>query len=71
MNQIIEVGIDGMVCDACAQSVERVVGQLDGVENITVDLTSNSATITYNESSVGISNLHNAIEDAGFDVRLG
>lgn len=69
MNQIIELSIDGMVCDACAQSVERVVGQLEGVENITVDLASNSATITYNESHVGITNLQNAIEDAGFDVR--
>ena len=71
MNQVIEIGVEGMHCDACVNSVESVVGRLTGVESVSVDLNSALATITYNDACVSIADLNEAIEDAGFDVALG
>lgn len=70
MNQIIEIGVDGMHCDACVQSVENVVGRLSGVESVSVDLDNALATITYDDECVTLADLNEAIEDAGFDVAL-
>ena len=70
MNQITDIAIEGMHCDACVQSVERVVGQLAGVENVSVDLDAAKATVTYDEECVTLADLNDAIEDAGFDVVL-
>ena len=71
LNQIAEINIDGMQCDACAQVVERVVSLLSGVETVSVDLEAARATITYDEVRVSISDLNGSIEGAGFDIRLG
>ncbi|MYD43633.1 MAG: heavy-metal-associated domain-containing protein [Gammaproteobacteria bacterium] len=70
MNQVTEIAVEGMQCSACAESVERVVGQLVGVESVSVNLDAAIATVTYDEACVQLADLNDAIEDAGFDVGL-
>lgn len=62
----ISIGIDGMSCAACSSAVERTVGKIDGVESISVNLTTNRAKIVYNEEKAKISDMKIAIAKAGF-----
>ncbi len=70
MNQVAEIKVEGMQCDACTRSVERAVGRLEGVEDVSVDLTSAFAKVTYDTSRVKIADLNEAIEAAGFEVTV-
>ncbi|MDR0314395.1 MAG: heavy metal translocating P-type ATPase, partial [Oscillospiraceae bacterium] len=62
----VTVGIEGMSCAACASAVERAVGRIDGVENVSVNLATNRAVIDFAESTVKISDIKIAIAKAGF-----
>lgn len=61
----IEFSVEGMSCGGCEQSVENVVGDLDGVETVAADNEAGTVEVDgeYDESSVRA-----AIEGAGFTV---
>lgn len=65
---IKSVKIEGMQCNHCKMTVEKVLGNLVGVEAVEVSLKDKSAKIT---SNVEISDeiIKNVIEEAGFSVR--
>ncbi|KAI9368356.1 E1-E2 ATPase-domain-containing protein [Aspergillus egyptiacus] len=64
------ISIGGMSCASCANSITEQVLQLDFVDDITVALLSNNATITYHGSKSNIENILERIEDIGFDASL-
>ena len=41
--------VTGMTCSACSSHVEKSVGKLDGVENVSVNLLTNSMQVEYDE----------------------
>ena len=43
--------ITGMSCSACSSRIEKVVGRMEGVEEITVNLLTNKAQVNYDEGS--------------------
>jgi len=55
----------GMHCASCAQSVERALKAVPGVENASVNLLGENASITH-DGSVSIEALTQAIQDAGY-----
>lgn len=57
--------IKGMHCAACSQSVERALKAIDGVENASVNLLGENASITH-DGSVSLEALTQAVKDAGF-----
>jgi copper-(or silver)-translocating P-type ATPase len=59
--------IQGMYCAACATRLEKVLGKIDGVDHVSVNLASEKAQI---ESAVKIAPavLMSAVEKAGFSV---
>ena len=62
------INIEGMQCNHCKMTVEKVLGAIDGVEQVGVDLEAKTATIT------GSKNIDNAvieqvITDEGFVVK--
>ena len=63
------VGVLGMECDACTRSVERAVGDLRGVLQVSVSLDDEEARISYDSSLVDEAAIRNAILDLGFDVQ--
>lgn len=65
---IKSVKIEGMQCNHCKMTVEKVLGNLVGVETVEVSLKDKSAKIT---SNVEISDeiIKNVIEEAGFSVK--
>lgn len=58
--------ITGMTCAACAKTVERVVGRLDGIESISVNFATEKASIKYHPDKVRLSGIREAIAKAGY-----
>ncbi|HIG03633.1 MAG TPA: copper-translocating P-type ATPase [Candidatus Poseidoniales archaeon] len=67
----IEYQVGGMTCAACSASVERLVGRIDGVESVSVNLTLEKAVVELSEESILSSidvDITKAIEAGGFFV---
>ena len=61
----LAVGIEGMTCASCATRVEKVLKQLPGVTDATVNLATETATIS---GETDVASVQRAIEKAGFSV---
>ena len=61
----ITVGIEGMTCASCSARVEKVLKQLPGVTDATVNLATEVATVS---GDTDIASVQRAIEKAGFSI---
>ena len=61
----LAVGIEGMTCASCATRVEKVLKQLPGVTDATVNLATETATIS---GETDMASVQGAVEKAGFSV---
>ena len=68
-NNIISVNVNGMVCDFCAQSIEKVFMKREEVKGINVNL-DNQKVIIYLQEAVNIEDavIDTIFEDAGYTV---
>ncbi|URZ14245.1 heavy metal translocating P-type ATPase [Clostridium felsineum] len=64
VNKTISIG--GMTCAACARTVERVTGKLDGVTSSNVNLATEKLNISFEESKINLNGIKQAIEKAGY-----
>jgi len=62
----VSIPIGGMTCAACAKTVERVVGKLDGVGSVSVNFATEKARVEYESSRVRLSEIKQAIAKAGY-----
>lgn len=60
----------GMSCAACVGHVNKAVARLNGVNNVDVNLLSNSMVVDYDEKVVNINNIINAVSDAGYGAKI-
>ena len=68
--QEVRQTVFGMDCAPCAYALERRLGRLDGVEEVTVSLNEGQAVIRFApESRADLGGLRAAVRDAGFDPR--
>lgn len=58
--------ITGMTCAACAARIEKVVGKMDGIEQISVNLATEKATVSYNHQATDLASIKERIEKAGY-----
>jgi len=65
-DQIYWTRISGMHCAACSTRIEKVVGQLGGVTECSVNLATEQAKINYNPAAISVSAITEAIGDLGF-----
>lgn len=63
----INFKIEGMHCDGCAKRLEKVLNNIEGVENAKVTFEEKCASVEYTEE-VNVEELKEAIVDAGFEV---
>jgi len=61
---IIKVG--GMTCANCVTTIERALGALDGVSDVSVNLGTEKALVSYNPRTVTLKDMKRAIEGAGY-----
>ncbi|XP_078013102.1 copper-transporting ATPase 2 isoform X4 [Phascolarctos cinereus] len=64
------IGIEGMTCVSCVQSIENLLSQREGLGKISVSLAEGIGTIHYNASKISPEELKAAIEDMGFGAFL-
>jgi len=66
----VYVDVNGLVCDFCARSLEKVFGKQEAVESIEVDLDKKIVTIHFNEGlSLDDETIRELITDSGYNVR--
>ncbi|MGI6746932.1 MAG: heavy metal translocating P-type ATPase [Anaerovoracaceae bacterium] len=58
--------ITGMTCSACAARIEKVVSKMDGVEQISVNLATEKATISYDPGATDLSAIKERIGKIGY-----
>ncbi|XP_052430526.1 copper-transporting ATPase 1-like [Carassius gibelio] len=63
----VTLGVEGMTCGSCVQSIEGRIGSLPGVVHIQVSLEQSNATVTCDQTRYGPESLAEAIEDMGFE----
>ncbi|XP_031713671.1 copper-transporting ATPase 1 [Anarrhichthys ocellatus] len=66
----VSLGVVGMTCGSCVQSIEQRIGSLPGVIHIKVSLEQKNATVTFDDSQHSPESLSEAIEDMGFESSL-
>lgn len=69
-NQTRIIKIDGMTCEKCVDSVHGVTAGLDGLMSMTVELPTNQATVTFDDSKTSAENIASVITDGGFDAKV-
>jgi Cu+-exporting ATPase len=69
-----DIGIGGMTCASCVSRVERAIGNLTDVKEVSVNLATESARVTWKTSEEGVANiqeqqarLRRAVRDAGYE----
>ena len=63
-------GIIGMTCASCAGTVEEAINELPGVEEASVNLTTERARVIYDASKVTPEQIAAAVTDAGYEVAV-
>ena len=64
----LTLSISGMTCAVCAQTIEEVVGELDGVLSATVNLVTERLSVRYDPQKVRVAQIKKAVQDAGYEV---
>ena len=58
--------VTGMTCSACSSRVEKCVSKLEGIENVSVNLLTNSMQVEYNDIVLSESQIIDAVVKAGY-----
>ena len=70
----IVIDVQGLVCDFCAQSIDKVFSKQAGVEKVEVNLNNGKVTVkmadVFEDDEVGISDetIIKLLQDAGYEV---
>jgi len=67
-SETVSLLVVGMTCSSCVAHVERALAQTPGVLSAAVNLATEKATVTYVPSLVSLSELRQAVLDAGYEV---
>ncbi len=66
MEEKIEIGVAGMTCASCVRRVENFVAQSEGVTTASVNLATESASITYDPKLVDYEKLKAIVAESGY-----
>jgi P-type Cu+ transporter len=66
----ISFPVEGMTCASCVNRIERHLRKLDGVQEATVNLATETVTVRYDAEQVSLGDLGQAVEAAGYEARL-
>ena len=69
MNELsCDIGIGGMTCASCVTRVERAIAKLPGVQQVSVNLATESARVVWNDADpTHEARLRRAVRDAGYE----
>lgn len=58
--------VEGMSCASCSSTIEKVVGKLDGVKEVSVNLATEEMSVSYNPDVLTKSAIIQSVEAAGY-----
>ena len=64
----ISLPVGGMTCASCVSHVAGALTELQGVENVVVNLATNKASLTYDPARVTLADMARAVDDVGYAV---
>ncbi len=64
----VQLPISGMTCAACSSRIEKSLNKLEGVDQATVNLALEKATVIYNPDSTTVLDIENKINDLGYSI---
>ncbi|CAG8504842.1 5589_t:CDS:1 [Paraglomus occultum] len=67
---VIALPVKGMSCMSCVNSITNALKATPGINNITVSLKDENATVEYDPSRLTVNKIAEIIEDCGFDVPM-
>lgn len=60
--------VTGMSCNSCVNHVEKAIGKLGGIEQVTTDLDGEEVTVAYQQDATSLADIEAAVRDAGYEV---
>ncbi len=69
--QQIELPITGMTCAGCVRNVERALKKTEGVDEASVNLATERASVQFDPSEVDVNRIIQRVNDAGYGVATG
>lgn len=64
----VTLNVKGMSCGHCVKSVEGAVGALEGVDQVKVNLEAGQVNVAFDNETVTLDKIKEAIDDQGYDV---
>ncbi|MZQ75753.1 MAG: heavy metal transporter [Peptoclostridium sp.] len=61
----------GMTCSSCEMRIERALKKMDGVKKVRADNSKSNVTVAFDEETVTLDAIKNAIEAEGYSVKNG
>ncbi len=62
--------IEGMTCASCVNTIQSYVGSLEGVKEVSINLTTEKGRVVFDDSKIGVRDIINAISDVGYKAKL-
>jgi copper chaperone len=67
----ISLNVQGMSCINCVNSINRGLGEVEGIEKVDVNLEQKLVTVSFDENKTNIETVKEAILDLGYDIIEG
>lgn len=64
----VEMGVTGMHCMGCVETVRSSIAQLQGIDTVLVSLDSARATVTFHPQQVDTAKIRDAVELNGYKI---
>ena len=69
-NEIINISVNGLVCDFCARSIEKLFSKKEEVKSINVNLEKMLITINLKKGkNLDNESIKQVIKDSGYDIK--
>ena len=69
-NEVLSISVNGLVCDFCARSIEKLFSKKESVKSINVNLEQMLITISLRKGkSLNDDIITKVITDSGYDIR--
>ena len=70
MKKISHLRLENMMCDFCAETIERAVQSLPGVSKCEVDMATKQVTIQHNSERLNLERIQKALASSGYSSSL-
>ncbi len=69
-SEVLNISVNGLVCDFCARSIEKIFSKKEAIESININLEKMLITINLKKGkNLDDNTIKQLIKDSGYDVR--